>query len=61
LLPWPSPRARRNALTWIFRLASSTKVVWPGSGDQFLFADHLAGAFDQRGQDIERTAASRTG
>src|SRR6185295_937870 len=29
----------------------------PGSGDQFLLADHLAGAFDQSGQDVEGAAA----
>jgi hypothetical protein len=30
---------------------------WPGSGDQLLLADHLAGAFDQSGQDVEVAAA----
>jgi hypothetical protein len=30
---------------------------WPGSGDQLLLADHLAGAFDQSGQDVEGAAA----
>ena len=29
----------------------------PGSGDQLLLADHLAGAFDQSGQDVEGAAA----
>ncbi len=29
----------------------------PGSGDQLLFADHLTGAFDQSGQDVEGAAA----
>ena len=29
----------------------------PGSGDQFLLADHLAGAFDQGGQDVKGAAA----
>ena len=29
----------------------------PGPGDQFLFADHLAGAFDQSGQDVKGAAA----
>jgi hypothetical protein len=31
------------------------KGLWPGSGDQFLFADYLAGALDERGQDVEST------
>jgi hypothetical protein len=30
---------------------------WPGSGNQFLLADHLARTFDQSGQDIEGAAA----
>src|SRR5882724_11774404 len=29
----------------------------PGSGDELLLADHLAGALDQRGQDVEGAAA----
>jgi hypothetical protein len=29
----------------------------PGSGDQFLFAHHLAGAFDQSVQDVKGAAA----
>jgi len=29
----------------------------PGFGDQLLFADHLAGAFDQRGQNVKSAAA----
>jgi hypothetical protein len=29
----------------------------PGSGDQLLFADHLAGAFDQSSQDVKSPAA----
>src|SRR5689334_25437160 len=29
----------------------------PGSGYQLLLADHLAGAFDQGGQDVEGAAA----
>src|SRR5207245_4200510 len=29
----------------------------PGSGYQFLLTDHLAGAFDQGGQDVEGAAA----
>jgi hypothetical protein len=29
----------------------------PGSGYQFLFADHLAGAVDERGQDVKGAAA----
>ena len=29
----------------------------PGSGDQLLLADHLAGALDQSGQDVEGAAA----
>src|SRR4030095_8494154 len=29
----------------------------PGSGDQLLFADHLAGAFDQSGQNVKGAAA----
>ena len=29
----------------------------PGSGDQFLLADHLAGAFDQSGQNVKSAAA----
>jgi hypothetical protein len=30
---------------------------WPGSGDQLLLADYLAGAFDQSGQDVEGATA----
>jgi hypothetical protein len=30
---------------------------WPGSGDQLFLADHLAGMFDQSGQDVEGAAA----
>jgi len=30
---------------------------WPGAGNQVVLADHLARAFDQRGQDVERAAA----
>jgi hypothetical protein len=29
----------------------------PGSGDQLLFADHLAGAFDQSSQNVKGAAA----
>jgi hypothetical protein len=29
----------------------------PGPGDQLLLADHLTGAFDQSGQDVEGAAA----
>jgi hypothetical protein len=37
------------------------KSLWPGSGDQFLFADYLAGALDERGQDVESATNARTG
>jgi hypothetical protein len=30
--------------------------VWPDARDQLVLADDFAGAFDQRGQDIERPA-----
>ena len=30
---------------------------WLGSGDQLLLADHLVGAFDQSGQDVEGATA----
>src|SRR5271156_5198498 len=33
------------------------KEVRPNPGDQLVLADQLAGAFDERGQDVESTAA----
>jgi hypothetical protein len=33
------------------------KSLWPCSGDQFLFADYLAGTLDERGQDVKGATA----
>jgi len=31
--------------------------IWPGTGDQLILADDLAGALDQRDEDVESPAA----